>query len=147
MKTVAGSGSSILSKYATLETGLRPGLRPGFRFRPRYDARMTGEEAVLSLTELARAAGVEVRIERFELKQLAGKGGLCRIRGLRVILVDATLAPIDQAGVLGEALGRIDLTGLDIPAALTPFLRSGHGKVRALFRPRPLARGARPKPR
>lgn len=105
---------------------------------------MGGEQAVLALSALAKKAGIEVRIEPFfggegsGLKQLAGKGGLCRIRGRRVILVDAALGPLEQAGVIGQALGSISLRGLDVPDELVPFLRTGHAKVRPLVRPRPL---------
>ncbi len=104
---------------------------------------MTGAEAVRALTELAAEAGIEVRIEPFGLKQLAGKGGLCRIRGRRVVLVDAALGPVEQAGVIGEALGSLDLRGLRVPPELEPFLRSGHARVRALVQPRPLASARR----
>lgn len=104
---------------------------------------MTGEEAVRALSALAAEAGIEVRIEPFGLKQLAGKGGLCRIRGRRVVLVDASLGPLEQAGVIGEALGSIDLGAVCVPASLEPWLDSGHAKVRPLLKPRPLARGRR----
>jgi hypothetical protein len=97
-----------------------------------------GEEAVLGLSALAKKAGIEVRIEPFGLKQLAGKGGLCRIRGRRVILVDAALGPLEQAGVIGQALGSVSLRGIEVPAGLVPFIRTGHAKVRPLFGPRPL---------
>jgi hypothetical protein len=95
---------------------------------------------VAALVGLAEKAGIEVRIEAFGLKQLAGKGGLCRIRGRRVILVDAALGALEQAGVLGQALGSVDLRGLPIPDFVIPFLKSGHAKVRPLLRPRPLRR-------
>lgn len=93
---------------------------------------------VARLAALAKKAGVEVRIEPFGLKQLAGKGGLCRIRGRRVILVDAALGPLEQAGVIGQALGSVALRGIEIPEDLLPFLRTGHARVRPLVRPRPL---------
>lgn len=99
---------------------------------------MGGEEAVLALTALAKKAGIDVRIEPFALKQLAGKGGLCRIRGRRVILVDAALGPLEQAGVIGQALGASSLRGIEVPPDLRPFLATGHAKVRPLFGPRPL---------
>lgn len=99
---------------------------------------MGGEQAVLALSALAKKAGIEVRIEPFGLKQLAGKGGLCRIRGRRVILVDAALGALEQAGVIGQALGSVTLRGVEVPEALLPFLRTGHDRVRPLVRPRPL---------
>ena len=103
---------------------------------------MSGElSGVLSeLQALAAKVGIEVRIEPFELK-MAGKGGLCRIDQRRVILVDARLSMLEQVGVIAEALGRALPRGASIPEGLLPYLRTGHGKVHRLFRPRPLARG------
>lgn len=100
---------------------------------------MTPEEAVRALSDVASQAGVEVRIERFELA-LAGKGGLCRIEGELVILVDAKLSALEQAGVIGEALGEVDLGDLAIPTAVAAYVGTGHGAVKALTRPRPLVR-------
>lgn len=99
---------------------------------------MGGEQAVLGLSALAEKAGIEVRIEPFGLKQLAGKGGLCRIRGRRVILVDAALGPLEQAGVIGQALGKVSLRGIEVPDDLLPYIKTGHARVRPIVRPRPL---------
>jgi hypothetical protein len=92
------------------------------------------------LHTLAAEIGIEVRIEPFELK-MAGKGGLCRIQKRRVILVDARMALLDQVGVVGEALGQVIPKTAEVPPFLLPYLKTGHGKVRRLARPRPLARG------
>ncbi len=92
------------------------------------------------LRELAHQLGIEVRIEPFELK-MAGKGGLCRLRGRRIILVDEKLGVVEQVGVVGEALGRVVPRDAAVPLALLPYLRTGHRKVLPLLRPRPLARG------
>lgn len=101
---------------------------------------------VEELCALAERAHVAVRIERFVLS-IAGKGGLCRIDGELVVLVDEKLGRVEQAGVIGEALASIDLAGLgiEVPAALRPYVRTGHGQVKPLVRPRPLAsiRGGR----
>lgn len=100
---------------------------------------MTPDEAVRALAAVAAQAGVEVRIERFELA-ITGKGGLCRIDGRLVILVDAKLSSLEQAGVIGEALAGVDLGHVDIPGEVGPYVRTGHGEVRPLTRPRPLVR-------
>ncbi|MBX3203291.1 MAG: hypothetical protein KF850_39945 [Labilithrix sp.] len=92
------------------------------------------------LKALAAEAGVEVRIEPFALA-MAGKGGLCRIEGRRVILVDEKLGLVEQIGVLGEALGRLLPRERTVAPELVPYLRTGHGRVGRLLRPRPLARG------
>ena len=78
-------------------------------------------------------------MEHFE-HPLAGKGGLCRIEGVRVVLVDAKLRPLEQAGVIGEALAELDLDGVIVPDELQTYVKTGHGEVKALVRPRPLAR-------
>ena len=98
------------------------------------------EGVLAGLIELAAGAGIEVRIEPFELK-MAGKGGLCRIKRRTVILVDAKLSLLEQLGVVGEALGRALPKSTRVADGLVPYLKTGHGKVRALVRPRPLARG------
>ena len=104
-----------------------------------YDRRVSPEEAIRALSEVAAQACVEVRIEPFALA-LSGKGGLCRIEGRLVVLVDAKLSVLEQAGVLGEALADVDLGDIAIPPAVRNYVRTGHGEVKALVRPRPLAR-------
>lgn len=100
---------------------------------------MSPEEAIRALVEVAARAGVLVRIEPFALA-LSGKGGLCRIDGQLVVLVDAKLSALEQAGVIGESLGRVDLGDVTIPAAASAYVGTGHGAVKALVRPRPLVR-------
>jgi len=100
---------------------------------------VTPEEATHALAQLALTAGVQVRVERFE-HPLAGKGGLCRIEGELVILVDAKLGALEQAGVIGLALADLDLDGVQVPPELGPYLRTGHAEVKPLVRPRPLVR-------
>ena len=100
---------------------------------------MSPEEAVLALSGVAAQAGVEVRVERLE-HPLAGKGGLCRIEGALVVLVDSKLGPLEQAGVIGEALSDLELAPGALPQELRTYVRTGHGEVKALIRPRPLLR-------
>jgi hypothetical protein len=105
------------------------------------------EEAVRALSAVAAEAGVEVRIERFELA-LAGKGGLCRVDGRPLILVDAKLAVVEQAGVIGEALAEVDLRDIAVPQEVDAFVRTGHAAVRPLrtlgpVRPLRMVRGGR----
>jgi hypothetical protein len=104
-----------------------------------YDPWVSPEEAIRALSEVAARAGVEVRIEPFALA-LSGKGGLCRIEGRLVVLVDAKLSVLEQAGVIGEALAEVDLGDVEIPRDVCAYVRTGHGEVKALVRPRPLVR-------
>jgi len=96
-------------------------------------------ETVRALSELAQKVGVEVRIEPFELK-IAGKGGLCRVDGRPVIVVDANLGPLEQAGVIGEALRHFDWTDVDVPPELAGYVRKGRGRAGRVVRLKPLKR-------
>lgn len=100
---------------------------------------MGPDEVVRALSAVAAQAGAEVRIEPFQ-HALAGKGGLCRIEGQLVILVDARLGALEQAGVIGEALGELELDGIDVPAEVAAYLGTGHGQVKPLVKLRPLRR-------
>lgn len=103
------------------------------------------DEVVRALSELANTAGLEVRVEPFQL-ELAGKGGLCRVGGKPVILVDAKLGALEQAGVIGLSLGkhvRRTQAALDVPARLKSYLKTGHGEIRPIVSPKPLATTAR----
>ena len=134
-------GSSILGDDATGNApgGTGRGLKAAILRDFGYDRRVAPDEVVQALSAIAAQAGVEVRIERFELV-LAGKGGLCRIEGRPVILVDAKLGILEQAGVIGEALGEVDLGGIEVPPAAAAYLGTGHGAVKALPKLRPLVR-------
>lgn len=103
---------------------------------------MTPEEAVVALSNLAIEAGIHVRVETFG-HVLAGKGGLCRLDGRTMILVDEKLGPLERAGVIGLSLGRLvdeRRMTLDVPARLRSYLTTGHGEIRPLVRPKPIAR-------
>ena len=134
-------GSSILGDDATGNTqdGAAGLSAPSILRYFGYPSWVGPDEVMHALTAVAVQAGVEVRIEPFQLA-LSGKGGLCRIEGRLVILVDAKLALLEQAGVIGEALGEIDLEGIDVPAAAAAYLGTGHGEVKPLIKPRPLHR-------
>ncbi len=107
------------------------------------DRRRSQTDVMNELLALAQTAGIEVRLEPFELK-MVGKGGLCRIGGRPVILVDEKLGPLDRIGVVGMALGRAipekSALRASVDDALLPYLRTGHSRIRPLVRPKPLAR-------
>lgn len=98
----------------------------------------SAQEAPLeALARLAERHGVAIRVEPFTLNGIGGKGGLCRLRGKLVVIVDARLSTVEQAGVIGEALGQL---GVHAPRDLRSYVETGHGPVGELLRLRPLAR-------
>ena len=103
------------------------------------------------LTLAARKVGIEVRTERFDAAFPDGRsarGGLCTLRGRRVIVVDQSAPLPDRIAIVAGALGRIDLEGV----YLAPIVRATIGThtrsapapapapAKAPATPRPLAR-------
>jgi hypothetical protein len=93
-------------------------------------------ELVSSLEGLAARLGVPVRYETME--RGLSRGGLCRLRGQAMILVDERLGPRDRAAVLAQALSSFDLDGIYLPPLVRATIRA-HGNAHVL-EPRPLAR-------
>jgi len=72
------------------------------------------------------------------VSQGRSSGGLCRLRGQPIILVDESLGPRDRIAVLAQALGSFDLDDVYLPPLVRVTIRS-YGSTRML-EPRPLAR-------
>ena len=93
-----------------------------------------------ALEALAARLGIPVRYETMDrtVSQGRSSGGLCRLRGQPIILVDESLGPRDRIAVLAQALGSFDLDGVYLPPLVRVTIRS-YGSTRML-EPRPLAR-------
>ena len=119
-----------------------------------------------ALFEAAKKLGVEVRVERFSAPfPKSGAGGVCRLRGRDVILIDAAAAVVDQAAAMAEALSHFELEGLFLAPEVRELVESAgvrirwrtraslsrskprnpHPGVRTLSRPKPGLRRARPR--
>ena len=80
------------------------------------------------LRDLARRAGVEVRLENLGGgEDHASGGGLCRVGGRMVAFVDRRLPPWGRTRQLGRALNRLDLAGFYLKPALRQFLSGLEG--------------------
>lgn len=78
----------------------------------------------MMLNELAGRLGVQVRLERLEDGEgFAVRGGLCRVGGQPVAIVDQRLAPAGRARQLAAALAGLELEGVSMVPALREFLR------------------------
>ena len=97
------------------------------------------------LTRAAERAGVQVRSEAFDpnLSDVRRpRGGICTLRGARLILVDAKLPLPEQIATIAEALAGVDLEHLFLP----PIVRATIGAYAPVaapteeqrLRPRPL---------
>ena len=76
---------------------------------------------LLSLLEGAAAKlGIEVRYEDLTPKDDASfsRGGLCRLRDFKIILIHDQLGPEDRCDVLAGALAMLDLSEIYLPPAI-----------------------------
>ncbi len=85
---------------------------------------------VLSLLEqVAERLGVEVRYERLQGGPDA-RGGLCRVEGKDLILVDEEASVQDRIAVLAGAVAELDIEALFLPPALRERIARARGRIR-----------------
>jgi len=81
------------------------------------------EELMLEQLEtLAKGLEVEVRYETLRRETRFNPGGLCRIRGLPVVIVNRKAPLRDQLEVLAGAIKRFDLGSVYLRPGLREFL-------------------------
>jgi len=74
------------------------------------------------LEGVAEGLGIEVRYETLRKETRYNPGGLCRIRGVPVIIVNRKSPIQDQVQVLAAAVKRFDLSGVYLRPGLRDFL-------------------------
>lgn len=79
-------------------------------------------EQVAQLEGALARLGVHVRRERLDDEARVGAGGLCRLHGVRVVLVDAGAPPAEVRAVLVDALRRIGADDVWLPPALREWI-------------------------
>lgn len=72
---------------------------------------MTPDAVFQELLDFAGQVGLSVRVESF-LGRAAGPGGLCKLRGQWVLLVNESAPAVERVGVVADALAPL----VDIPA-------------------------------
>lgn len=70
---------------------------------------MEGARLFAALVEVAERLGIEVRVEPFGLDMIRGRGGLCRIGGKPVVVVDERAPLVDRIAVVATVLARRSL--------------------------------------
>ena len=74
----------------------------------------SAERTLVDLEDLLRRLSIEVTYDR----RLEGKGGVCRVRGARRIIVQRGLPASEKVDLLLEGLRDVDLSGLDVPESV-----------------------------
>jgi len=77
--------------------------------------------ALSLLEELADRLGIPIRYEIIK-DELTGPGGLCRVDGEFILLIDTKATAKEKIEIMTEALRRFDLDGIYIKPALRELL-------------------------
>jgi hypothetical protein len=91
-----------------------------------------GTERLLDeFLSVAMRLGIEVRVQPFH-GGIRSSGGLCRLRGRVLVLIDQRLGVFERTRTLADALSELDVEGV----YLTPQARSFIEAARARHGPR-----------
>ena len=74
------------------------------------------------LEELARGLGIEVRYEILKREGASTQGGLCRLKGQYLLLVNSKAPNRDKIDALALAVNRFDLSHVFMKPGLRDFL-------------------------
>jgi hypothetical protein len=74
------------------------------------------------LEDLARSLGIEVRYEMLKREGAFAQGGLCRLKGQYLLLVNSKAPNRDKIEALALAVNRFDLTQVFMKPSLREFL-------------------------
>ena len=74
------------------------------------------------LEELARSLAIEVRYESLKKEGAFYPGGLCRLKGENVVIINSNAATQDKIEVLTRAVNRFDLSGVYLLPGLREYL-------------------------
>lgn len=88
---------------------------------------MSPERLYQHLEELLRRLGVPVRPEVFDAHlfgDLSSKGGLCRLRGRSVVLVDAAAPLVERLAVLASAAATLDTESVFVLPAVREVIEA-----------------------
>ena len=81
------------------------------------------DHAVLNqLEELARTLGVEVRYEPVRKEGLSNSGGLCRLKGEYILIINSNASVKGKIQTMATALKRFDLNQVYLRPGLREFL-------------------------
>jgi hypothetical protein len=84
------------------------------------------------LETVAARIGIVLGVERLE-DELGARGGLCRVRGRSLILIDASLSLTGRIAILARALSAFDVSLIHVP----PVVRARIDSSTALRSARP----------
>jgi hypothetical protein len=75
---------------------------------------MKPEQLTEALEQAASQLGIQVRYDTMT-GDVAGGGGLCKLKGQWCVIIDRKTPPADRAATLTEALAQFDTDGVFLP--------------------------------
>jgi len=93
------------------------------------------------LEDVVRRLGIEIRYDRFERDALniasrgGTRGGLCRIRGQHVVLMEEGLRAPDRVAILARALAHFDLESIYVAPVVRATIRAHADGAPAKLKP------------
>ena len=87
------------------------------------------EKAILSLLEeLCQSLGLQVRYEQIKKESSFYPGGLCRVKGEQVMIINTSASNDDKIQTLVKAVTSFDLNQIYLKPALREFLFKDGGE-------------------
>jgi hypothetical protein len=87
------------------------------------EGRRVDESAFLKeIEEVAQSLGIEVRYENFKKEGGFTAGGLCRLKGEYLLIINSRAATRDKIEALAAAVNRFDLSRLYLKPGLRDYL-------------------------
>jgi len=89
---------------------------------------LDARKVLAQLEGVAEQLGLKIRYEPVEGEAGPSLGGMCRIRGRPVIIVNSRAAPADQVHTLVKALRRLDLSQIYLRPGIRDLLEGDAGE-------------------
>lgn len=83
------------------------------------------ENLLTHLEELAESLGIKVRYEQLKKESTFFPGGLCRVKGEDIIIINSSTAIEERIEILARELSSFDLSQIYILPALREYLFEG----------------------
>ena len=80
------------------------------------------EKLLDQLEALAENLGIEVRFERLKKESAFFPGGLCKVKGEDIIIINSSASLDDKIEIMGKALCSFDLSQIYVLPALRELL-------------------------
>ena len=81
-----------------------------------------------NLEAIAEKMSIQVNYENLRKKHIFSKGGLCRLKEDKVVIIDTTLNLSEKIDVLSDALSQFDLEDIYMPPAVRKIVTQKSNK-------------------